>query len=82
MKLNLIDGEFSLDEAREIVNNLLVAKITFHQKNIMTCDEKGIKDRLNSRERVQELLKLHEEFNKHMNSQTKEFIKISSIIKL
>lgn len=53
----LIKGQFTLDEGREILMNLINRKIEFHNlKIIRTFEKKGIED-LDSQKRIQELEK-------------------------
>lgn len=44
-KFKLIDGEFSVEEAREVIGNLLDFKIQFHSKQSFSSEiRKGVKD--------------------------------------
>jgi len=69
-KFSLIDGEFSVEEAREVITNLLDFKIQYHSKQSFSSEiRKGVKDEisLSRKERLkitkQDFLKYLENFS-------------------
>lgn len=56
--LKLVDGNFTPDECEEILLSLINDKISFHQRHIFSCEERNVTDRLNSKNRINELEEL------------------------
>ena len=56
-KLTLIDGEFSFDEAKEILNNIFLNKINFHNLKNWSSNERFGKDDEIAQKRIPALKK-------------------------
>ena len=54
-KFRLINGTYTADEAREILLTLLNNKISFHERHLLTCQERNENDRLKSEERIEQV---------------------------
>lgn len=67
-KLILIEGTFESEEAKEILMNIFTTKITFHQRNNFSFQERFGKD--------------HETAKKRIPALQKEVMKLRSIIEL
>lgn len=59
--IKLIAGEYSPQEAREILYNLLSSKIEFHSKKDFSSQDRFGKPNLDSRKRIEELREAKEE---------------------
>ena len=53
--IKLIDGCYPAEDALHILEQLIHNKINFHELNVFSCEERGIQDNLNSKERIAEL---------------------------
>ena len=69
-KLNLIEGNFSNEEAKEILMNIFLTKIHFHEMKNFSSQERFGKDNETAEKRIPELKK---ELNKvlHIISEAK-----------
>jgi hypothetical protein len=82
-ELKLISGEFSPEEAKEVLMNIFADKIRFHDKKIISSLVRGIPDntseeRINDlRENIKQLLDIIELANKEGKS-----LKIKSTINI
>lgn len=54
-KFRLINGTYTADEAGEILLTLINNKIAFHERHLLTCQERNENDRLNSEQRIEQL---------------------------
>jgi len=54
-KFRLINGIYTADEAGEILLSLINHKIDFHETHLFGCEERAVADRLNSRQRIEQL---------------------------
>jgi hypothetical protein len=64
----LIDGEFSVEEAREVITNLLEFKIQYHSKQSFSSEiRRGLKDEP-SLERKENLIVTKQEFLKYLEN--------------
>lgn len=62
MKINLIEGKYSANEAQELLNKLIQVKITYLESKISSsCNEEDIKQREN---RIKSLQTQRSEINK------------------
>lgn len=78
--IKLIAGEYSPEEAREILYSMLSSKIEFHAKKDFSSQERFGKPNLDSRKRMEELQAAKEEMLALMREAHRENrrIKISS----
>lgn len=56
-ELKLIEGNFSPDEAREILMNVFLGKLQFHQNKNFSSEERYGKEDINAVKRIPELKK-------------------------
>lgn len=65
--LKLIDGDFSTEEALEVLNNLIKNKIKFHELKIFSHSERFGDEDTNSHQRIKELKASLEELKSFLN---------------
>mgnify|MGYP006177277625 CR=1 FL=1 len=75
-KIQLIKGDFTNDEAKEILLNLINAKINFHNLKNFSDDERSGKQDEISLKRIIELTESQEVISEIINHATKENLKI------
>ena len=75
-KIQLIKGDFTNDEAKEILLNLINAKINFHNLKNFSDDERSGKQDEISLKRITELTESQEVISQIINHATKENLKI------
>jgi hypothetical protein len=83
-KLELIKGNFSPSEAKEILMNVFLSKIQFHQSKNFSSKERLGKEEINAVTRIEELKKSLEMINKIISDAElkNETLFISSEIKI
>jgi hypothetical protein len=67
-KYKLIEGEFTVAEAKELIISLFEYKIQFHSKENFSSEIKNGHSNERSLARKNELLKTKEDFMKHISS--------------
>jgi hypothetical protein len=82
--MKLIDGHFSPDEAREIVMNVFLSKIQFHQNKNFSSEERFGKEDVNAVKRIPELKKSMVLISELIDSakQNNETLEITSEVKI
>lgn len=79
MNIQLIEGQFSQQDALELITQMVHVKIKFHERKISnSLNEEDIKARENKIKRLQKELY---ELRQHIDHQNK-FVQIDSIINL
>ena len=83
-ELKLIEGHFSPDEAREIVMNVFLSKIKFHQNKNFSSEERFGKEDVNAVKRIPELKKSMIAISELIDSakQNNETLEITSEVKI
>ena len=84
IELNLIDGEFNREELKELLMNILMSKINFHEKKTLTSlITVGNEDEI-SNKRVKELKSEVIKFKEFVNNMNVEKVKlkVTSTIKI
>ncbi len=66
--VKLVDGTFDIDDAAQVLNSLLQAKIKFHSGRAFSNEERFGHDRLGCRDRVMELRKERERLQEFIAS--------------
>ncbi|WP_264530595.1 hypothetical protein [Flavobacterium sp. N502540] len=75
-KIQLIKGDFTNEEAKEILLNLINAKINFHNLKNFSDDERSGKQDEISLKRITELTESQEVISEIINHATRENLKI------
>ena len=60
MEIKLIDGDFSVNEARELLLKLIEYKLNYHQSKVFSAHERNSKPGIHSIERIEDLKKCKE----------------------
>jgi hypothetical protein len=60
MEIKLIDGDFKVEDARELLIKLIEYKMNYHQSKIFSAQERNSKPGLHSIERIEDLKKSKE----------------------
>jgi len=83
-ELKLIEGNFSPDEAREILMNVFLGKIQFHQNKKFSSEERFGKEDINAVNRILELKKSMIIISELIDiaKQNNETLKITSEVKI
>ncbi len=83
-ELKLIEGNFSPDEAREILMNVFLGKIQFHQNKKFSSEERFGKEDINAVNRILELKKSLVIISEliEIAKQNNETLKITSEVKI
>ena len=74
--LKLIDGDFTTEEALEVLNNLIKNKIKFHELKIFSHSERYGDDDTYSYQRIKELKASLEELRTYLNIAKENNMKI------
>lgn len=83
-ELKLIEGNFSPDEAQEILMNVFLGKIQFHQNKKFSSEERFGKEDINAINRISELKKSMIIISEliEIAKQNNETLKITSEVKI
>ena len=83
-EMKLIDGHFSPDEAREIVMNVFLSKIKFHQNKNFSSEERFGNEDVNAVKRIPELKKSMIAISELIDSakQNNETLELTSQVKI
>jgi hypothetical protein len=68
MEIKLIDGDFNVDEARELLIKLIEYKVNFHQSKIFSAQERNTKPGIHSIERIEDLRKSIEQLKELLST--------------
>ncbi len=83
-ELKLIDGHFSPDEAREILMNVFLGKIDFHQNKNFSSEERFGKQDVTALKRIPELQRSMDSISKIIEEakQNNETLQITSEVRI
>ncbi len=83
MEIKLIDGEFDVAEAREILVKLIDFKINFHEAKIFSAHERNVSPGIHSLTRIKELKEARTKLIEMLNELKEEdVLKIHSNVEL
>ncbi len=83
MEIKLIDGDFSVKEARELLLKLIEYKLNYHQAKVFSAHERNSKPGIHSIERIEDLKNCKENLIKLLsNTDAAAEISIQSTIKI